>query len=51
MESRPTAPSVSRRALVQRVWDDRGAVCELGEKLAEGGFGTWSRPVPMLDCS
>lgn len=39
MESRKTARAEKPQGKVQRVWDDRGAVYELGEKLAEGGQG------------
>ena len=35
-ESRKTARAEKPQGKVQRVWDDRGAVYELGEKLAEG---------------
>ena len=35
MESRKTARAEKPQGKVQRVWDDRGAVYELGEKLAE----------------
>lgn len=39
MESRTTARVQKPPGKVQRVWDGRGAVYELGEKLAEGGQG------------